>query len=466
MAWAPLMVGLALLACSLLGCGQLRARLALAGSVVGGVMTCMLLTVGFAITVDPGIAIAVAAMIWCWEWFPRRACLIVTTALTASSGLFAWSHGTALPSLAVGSMVGFAWAGPGLALARGREPMRDIQASESHQCAAAALAHRAGIDMQAFSRHQATGAWTQLGAVTVIGILGVWLIWRGLESHGAWLVASGVVLVAVHQAALFSWIHEAVHGMACQQRWLNEVLGTGITALGYASFTAYRQLHLKHHRHLGGPGDPDEYKNYTNSPAVRLLMHYWRLCVATLFYLPLMPIIAWRQVDQRARWRMAAELLLVVILHSGLCLALGWSWYLWLWVVPYLLATLSMNIRGLAQHVACDVDDPLLASRSITAGPVLRFLMLNENYHLEHHLYPQVPGAQLHALHHQLRPHYPRSAVFPGYLRYPLAFIAMTMRGRDELLLNQPRTPASVESATAARREADHGINQAVKTGR
>ena len=57
------------------------------------------------------------------------------------------------------------------------------------------------------------------------------------------------------------------------------------------------------------------------------------------------------------------------------------------------------NIRSLAAHGITDPDDPLLASRSIDAHPIVAFFFRNENYHLEHHLFPEIPSYNLKAVH-------------------------------------------------------------------
>jgi fatty acid desaturase len=60
---------------------------------------------------------------------------------------------------------------------------------------------------------------------------------------------------------------------------------------------------------------------------------------------------------------------------------------------------------GLTQHagLAEDVLDHRLNSRTIYMNPVLRFLYLNMNYHLEHHMFPMVPYHALPKLHELIK---------------------------------------------------------------
>ncbi len=64
-----------------------------------------------------------------------------------------------------------------------------------------------------------------------------------------------------------------------------------------------------------------------------------------------------------------------------------------------------VNIRGMSQHTLLEhSDDEILGTRSILTGPVVRFFMCNENYHLEHHLYPGIPWYRLKTAHQILAP--------------------------------------------------------------
>jgi fatty acid desaturase len=71
------------------------------------------------------------------------------------------------------------------------------------------------------------------------------------------------------------------------------------------------------------------------------------------------------------------------------------------------------QLLGLTQHagLAVNVKDHRLNTRTVYINPVFRFLYLNMNYHLEHHLLPMVPFHALPHLHEvikdQLPPAYP-----------------------------------------------------------
>jgi fatty acid desaturase len=90
-----------------------------------------------------------------------------------------------------------------------------------------------------------------------------------------------------------------------------------------------------------------------------------------------------------------------------------------------------VNIRGMSQHTLLEhSDDEILGTRSILTGPVVRFFMCNENYHLEHHLYPGIPWYHLPAAHRVLAPELRRrGAPFIGsYSSFVAQFIRHSIR--------------------------------------
>jgi fatty acid desaturase len=78
--------------------------------------------------------------------------------------------------------------------------------------------------------------------------------------------------------------------------------------------------------------------------------------------------------------------------------------------------------------------DPLLASRSVRSNPVVSFLLLNENYHLEHHLYPEIPSYNLPALRALLHSRLPHTVEARSYSRFLAGFVVRFLRGDESVL--------------------------------
>jgi fatty acid desaturase len=88
-----------------------------------------------------------------------------------------------------------------------------------------------------------------------------------------------------------------------------------------------------------------------------------------------------------------------------LALYLG-SWLpLMLVGLPSLYGAWLSYLFGVSQHVglAEDTLDHRSNCRTIYMNPVLRFLYLNMNYHLEHHMFPMVPYHALPQLHDAMK---------------------------------------------------------------
>jgi fatty acid desaturase len=255
--------------------------------------------------------------------------------------------------------------------------------------------------------------------------------------HGlAWNLASvqygfGVLAVALAMNAMFLLIHEGVHGVLFPKGWANYWVSAILGICGFVSFSAYRVLHLRHHEHLGDENDPDDYHNYTDNPTLVWLLHYNRLLWATLLYLILVPRLAWRYGNERDRFNIATEYLLLVIAYTVVFSLVPFKIVMVVWLVPFLLTNFMINLRGLTQHGITDATDPFIASRTVEANAVVRFLLLNENFHLEHHLFPGIPSYNLTQLHQLIRNKLPRRVSCQSYSSFLFQFLRASLR-RDE----------------------------------
>jgi fatty acid desaturase len=247
------------------------------------------------------------------------------------------------------------------------------------------------------------------------------------DGPGAWacyLVGVGLSAVAINAFVLL--LHEGMHGVLFRSpfwnRWVSVLLGAPVLM----SFSAYRVMHLRHHTYLGDPRDPDDYRNHTGNRAVLWAMHFLRLAAGSFVYLLLIPRLAWRHGNGLDRRRVAEEHLFLAALAVAVALTVPGAVVLHGWFLPAVLAGYLINIRGFTQHGITDAADPFLASRSIRAHPVVAFCLLNENFHLEHHFFPEVPSYHLPELHRLLWPRLPRAVTGRSYLAFLVRFLRAT----------------------------------------
>jgi len=234
---------------------------------------------------------------------------------------------------------------------------------------------------------------------------------------------------SLHGISLFT--HEGVHGTLSVRAWWNRALSIACAQPVLQNYSAYKVLHLKHHHHLGQEGDPDHYANYTSWTWLQFTMHWGRLIIGYPVYIVAIPILGYRQGISSARRWIVFEVCLLILLVTAAILTLPWLFLLHGWLIPMLVINTLVNIRGMSQHTFLEhQSDPILGTRSILTNRVTAFFMCNENYHLEHHLYPGIPWYNLPRLHQMLRDDLTaRGAPFiRSYFAFVCEFVAKSLR--------------------------------------
>ena len=170
-------------------------------------------------------------------------------------------------------------------------------------------------------------------------------------------------------------------------------------------------------------------------------MHWGRLIIGYPVYIVAIPILGYRQGTSSARRWIVFEVCLLALLIAGAILLLPWLWLLHGWLIPMLVINTLVNIRGMSQHTFLEhQSDTVLGTRSILTNRVTAFFMCNENYHLEHHLYPTIPWYNLPRLHNALRDDLvARGAPFiRSYFAFVREFVVKSLR-RSPLGKPNPR---------------------------
>lgn len=251
-----------------------------------------------------------------------------------------------------------------------------------------------------------------------------------------------VLVIGTRQLGLFILMHDAAHGLLHPNRRINDAVARWFCS---SSLGEYRPYHLQHHRYVQQAEDPDLGLSapfpISRASLKRKLLRdltgqtFYKQRLAPLFAVavessPLLvagrgapgeaasPLARNSQELVRGRRFLVGNALgLAVFAAAGL-------WWVWLlmWLLP--MATwlpLVTRIRNIAEHalVGRDQPDPLRQARTTHAGSVERALLAPYwvNYHLEHHLFTQVPCWTLPKAHALLRQRgiTARMEVQPGY---------------------------------------------------
>ena len=250
------------------------------------------------------------------------------------------------------------------------------------------------------------------------------LVWFTLGTPWVWpsMFAFGVVLTV----PTYSLSHETAHGTAFRTRWLNEAV-FWIASLLYGEEPLHRRYtHTNHHTytwHVGFdsqmPFDtPLDLKGWLYDVSGLSILRFqfrvlWQL--ATRRYTKLMRDVA-PEAELPKMTRNARIFSLVYLGVAGL-IAAGFTWPLWFYVLPRLIGGPIMLMFNIIQHAEMQENSPSIidSTRTFRTDRVGRFLYLNMNNHVEHHLYPQVPFFSLPALHEAVADQTPEPD--PGFWR-------------------------------------------------
>ena len=223
----------------------------------------------------------------------------------------------------------------------------------------------------------------------IVAYLGLW-----------WLTPLVVFLIFV---AIVTVTHDVVHGTLGlskrQTEWALFVMGLILLESGHA----YRTTHVQHHATFPNHDDPEGY------PAKMSL-------IGAILYGPVFLWRLWWWAFQRNRGRRTQRLwLLIEMAVPFIALIIG----LGLWpTTPAVLIYVAMAIVGSWVYPLLTVylphrdygDTPLTQTHTLR-GRVIPALFLELTYHLEHHLYPQVPSHNLAELARRLDPFFEEAGV-------------------------------------------------------
>jgi len=241
------------------------------------------------------------------------------------------------------------------------------------------------------------------------------------------ILLPGIVLMGVALNSLGILIHEGLHGILAKNPRLNHFLTflCGVPLL--ISGSAYRATHRDHHFEFGRRRDYGTYRQHLDNRLFVWTAYYAQLCFGSILYILMIPGFAWRTASPKERAMILVDYAIIATLVALLFRFVALESILHFWIYPSLVLMVLTNIRGLSSHALGDLDDIYLSSRTVHASPLTEILFLHENFHLEHHLFPQVPSYHLKRAHRLVWNRLPRALYARSYPAFLLGFLKATL---------------------------------------
>ena len=193
---------------------------------------------------------------------------------------------------------------------------------------------------------------------------------------------------------MFSPMHDAIHSSVGKSKRINTLVGR-ISFFYYSTLVAFelmRFIHFRHHRNANGPGDEADHIIQSGPAWFRPIK--W----AFLDY-----IYGWKYVELYWKDRPKSEkqsiimmFLLTIVMWTFLIINGYLIELLMLWIIPqrisfFLIAFIFVYLPHVPNEVSEQEDVYRSTSNRVGMEWLLSPLMGYQNYHLVHHLYPDIP---------------------------------------------------------------------------
>lgn len=249
--------------------------------------------------------------------------------------------------------------------------------------------------------------------------LGALTLWRYFQH--SWLRITMIPLLFCLLFRGFGIMHDAVHGAVSRTRWINDFAGFMGGVFCMLPYENWKRSHLKHHQWSGNvekdpvmalvvayPKFPKMAKNFISFfwmlwfPVLAVFQHFvfWNLSVKLLLKEP-------------KSFRMMASILLPLVFWGLLLFATPPVFVASVLLPTLLVYFLAVEVVNFPHHLQLPqfrgeekfpVWQQFQTARSCVYPPwFARFVVLNFNYHIEHHMFPDVPWYHLEKLHEPVK---------------------------------------------------------------
>ncbi|MDD1422825.1 fatty acid desaturase [Dolichospermum sp. ST_sed1] len=220
-----------------------------------------------------------------------------------------------------------------------------------------------------------------------------------LSNFGYWLwewphwLCFSVNTLALHCSGTV--IHDACHQSAHRNRIVNAILGHCSALILVFAFPVFTRVHLQHHGNVNHPkDDPDHYVS-TGGPlwliAVRFLYH-------EVFFFQRQ---LWRNYEL-LEWFISRLIVITIVYISVQYHFLGYI--LNFWFIPAFIVGITLGLFFDYLPHRPFVERSRWKNARVYPGKVLNILILGQNYHLIHHLWPSIPWYNYQPAYYLMKP--------------------------------------------------------------
>lgn len=252
-----------------------------------------------------------------------------------------------------------------------------------------------------------------------------------------YLIAWLFLILSSFIASFFSWAgigHELLHYTVFTNRQVNRFFVVIFSTFLWNNWIYHEVSHRIHHRstmisNIDYEFDPNQKplsKLYFLSTLLFDYKSFYRaLKITTQNALnivkgPFANLHLKEGSSNRKKLVSAARLILTIHIIVPLLFTIAGFWQLaFLFTLCLFIATGVTKILALSQHVNMLRDDTDLRhnSRSVILPKWLEFLYANMNYHVEHHMYPNIPYYNLPKLNHLIKDNLPKREILHKNLK-------------------------------------------------
>ena len=223
-----------------------------------------------------------------------------------------------------------------------------------------------------------------------------------------------MTLHGIFIAFLYAGLHECIHKTAFKSRKFNEIVGHIIGFIIFRSFLNGRFRHMAHHTFTQHPEkDPDKVdfpKGYLDYLKHITSFTIWIRIVDNLVRHSLgktnkneneyIPTSEKNSLVYETRFMLLGYM--IILLYS---LYFSSTFFLIYWIIPRIIGEPFLRLVRMVEHTGKEeTPDMIHNTRTSFPSRLLKFLYWNMPYHLEHHLYANVPFYKLPKFHKIIKP--------------------------------------------------------------